>query len=398
MTKMVIIYDILAAVLAILVSLHYIPTTIDFRPATTSTDPSETMSAIVYHEHGDASVLRYESSYPRPIPRKGQYLIQAKASALNPVDFKMMRTVEVPQFLLPLPKIPGSDVAGIVVQVPSSNNNKFQVGDRVAAMMPILSGWGSHAEYVAVDESLMAKIGDNTDFETAAAHPLASLTVMQNFKALTLDSDTNEGNNPPKKLLVQAGAGGVGSFAIQWGKLLGMYVATTASAPKADFLKELGADLVIDYRTQNFEEICKDFDVILDPMSWLYEDRTFQGNVLKPTGHYLNIPSSSAGLLDGMEITNGFSTLKNYVKSKISNLVKPGSTPKYSLVSVSPNGEDLQQVMDLVGRGKVRAVIDRKYHLSEAAVAYKYLQGGHATGKVILQHGQQEMQENRRYV
>ena len=397
---MMIIYGILAAVVAVIFSIQMLPPTLDLRPATASTNPDETMAAIVYHEHGDVSVLRYEESHPKPVPRQNQYLIQVKASALNPVDFKMRRNVQIPQFLLPLPKIPGSDVSGIVVQAPSntskgsSNTNKFRVGDRVAAMMPVLSRWGSHADYVAVDERFMAKLGDHTDFESAAAYPLAALTVLQNFQALTRDTDddpaNNNSNNPPKKLLVHAGAGGVGSFAIQWGKLLGMYVATTASAPKADVLKELGADLVIDYYAQKFEQVCTNYDVVLDPMSWLYEDRTFEANVLKPTGHYLNIPSSDWGLKDGMEITNGVSTVKNYIISKLMNLVKPELILKYTLISVSPSGEDVQQVMNLVDSGKDRALIDRKFYLSDAMEAYKYLEAGHATGKVVLQHGSRE--------
>ena len=388
--------SILAAVIAVVVSLQMLPPTLDFRPATFST--TETMAAIVYQEHGDVSVMRYETSYPKPVPRehKNQYLVQVKASALNPVDFKMRRNFKVPQFLIPLPKIPGSDVAGIVVQVPANNknNNKFQVGDRVAAMMPILSQWGSHADYVAVEERNMAKMGDNTDFVSAAAYPLTALTVAQNFKTLgyTIEDDGNSNSKrPPKKLLVHAGAGGVGSFAVQFGKLKGMHVATTASAPKANLLKELGADLVIDYRTEHFEDICKDYDVVLDPMSWLYEDRTFENGVLKPTGHYLNIPSSDWGLKDGEELTNGFSTIKNYVRSKILNLIRPGSFPKYSARSVSPNGEDLQHVLDLVDSGKIRVLIDRTFPLTDAVEAYKYLEAGHATGKVVLEHGPREV-------
>lgn len=384
--------SILAAVIAVVVSLQLLPPTLDVRPATAS--KTETMAAIVYQEHGDVSVMRYETSYPKPVPRehKNQYLIQVKASALNPVDFKMRRNVKVPQFLIPLPKIPGSDVAGIVVQVPTNNNknsNKFQLGDRVAAMMPILSQWGSHAEYVAVEERNMAKMGDHTDFVSAAAYPLTALTVVQNFKTLgySQEDDESSSGTPPKKILVHAGAGGVGSFAIQFGKLKGMHVATTASAPKANLLKELGADLVIDYRTENFEDIIKGYDVVLDPMSWLYEDRTFENGVLKPTGHYLNIPSSDWGLKDGEEMTNGFSTIKNFVRSKLLNLVKPGSFPKYSARSVSPDGEDLQQVLDLVDSGKIRAIIDRTFPLSDAVEAYKYLEAGHATGKVVLEHG-----------
>lgn len=380
-----ILYGIFAAVLVAMVAFQFLSDTWDFKPA--KAHSTATMAAVVYREHGDPSVLRFETTFPRPVPRSNQYLIEVKASALNPVDFKMMRSRSVPQFLLPLPKVPGADLAGVIIEVPEGSSNKFKVGDRVAAMMPILSKWGSNADYAVVDERFLAKMGDNTDFDTAAAVPLAALTVYHKFQSLQQKDSENKG----KKLLVHAGAGGVGSFAIQWGKLLGMYVATTASAQKADILKELGADLVIDYKAQNFQDVCQDYDVVLDPMSWLYEEASL--SVLKPTGHYLNVPSSDWGLQNGKEITNGFLTFKNYVTSKVYNLLRPGSTPKYSLNSVSPNGEALQVIMDLLDKGTLRALVDRKFHLSDASEAYHYLEAGHATGKVVIQHGPKQSQE-----
>jgi alcohol dehydrogenase len=189
-----------------------------------------------------------------------------------------------------------------------------------------------------------------------------------------------------KKILIHAGAGGVGNFAIQYAKkVLGMYVATTASKPKEALLKELGADLVVDYKTEHFEDIVSDYDVVLDPMSWLYEERTLNSNVLKPTGYYLNVPSSDWSF-DGTEKTNGLNTYRNLVISKIKNLFQPGSMPKYSMVFVSPNGEDLQLVLDLIDNGTIKPIIDKKFHLSEAEQAHRYLEQGRATGKVVLYH------------
>jgi alcohol dehydrogenase len=350
--------------------------------------PSKTMSAIVYKEHGDPSVLQYDTRHPQPDPKANQYLIQVAASSLNSVDFKQRRNSLLPRFLIPFPKIPGADIAGVVVQVPTNGkSHKYNVGDRVAALIPYFGArWGALADYAAVEERYLAKLGDDTDFTSAASICLVGLTVLQNF-------DNVQGTAlHGKKLLVHAGAGGVGTFAIQWAKkVLGMYVATTASGPKGSFLMALGADRVIDYRIEDFVHILKDYDAVLDPMSWLYEDRSLK--VLKPTGHYFNVLSSDWGFEDGVEKGNGITTGINLITSKLRNFIQPGKIPKYSLVAVEPNGEQLQLILDAMESGKIRPVIDRIYHLSQAAEAYQYLEEGHVTGKVVLYHGDKKADE-----
>eukprot|EP00978_Attheya_sp_CCMP212_P037825 scaffold181730_cov45-Attheya_sp.AAC.3 len=258
------------------------------------------MKAIAYREHGNASVLQLYERVSRPkLWKDGQVLIRVMASSLNPCDFKLRRTPLPSLVWTPLPKIPGEDIAGIVVEVRHSrmssstssshnNNNVFRVGDRVAAMMPILgSRFGAHAEYAVVHESMIAKLppadeeGDHPkrtiSFVEAASLPLVSLTTLQAFSKLTQQqgSRSRRRTEGKTKILIHAGAGGVGTFAIQYAKkVLHMYVATTASIQKAHFLKELGADLVIDYRTTDFQSIIQDYDVVFDTMSWAYEDQT----------------------------------------------------------------------------------------------------------------------------
>lgn len=365
-----------------------IPDSLDMFPA--HQHPMENMKAVVYRQHGDASQLEY-TDVPRPVPQATQYLIKIEASALNPVDYKMRRNSKVPEFLIPLPKIPGADVAGVVLQTPCFKNPddcKFRVGDRVAALLPVLSHWGAHAELVAVEERFLAKMGDQTSFLEAASYPLAGLTVLQNMANL------EDKPQPNDKLLVHAGAGGVGTFAIQYAsKVLGMKVATTASAPKAELLKDLGADTVVDYRNQAFEEVLEGYDVVLDPMSWLYEERSLKTKVLKPTGHYLNVPSSDAAFVDGVERANGLKTYLNAATHSLRNWWSPGSTAKYGLVFVHPDGNDLQKVLDLMESGKIKAVIDKTYHVTQAQEAYRYLEEGHATGKVVLYHGEEQSPE-----
>jgi NADPH:quinone reductase-like Zn-dependent oxidoreductase len=148
---------------------------------------------------------------------------------------------------------------------------------------------------------------------------------------------------------------------------------------------------VIDYRNTAFEDVARDFDVVLDPMSWLYESRTLGTNkqLLKSGGHYLNIFSSDWSYHGG-ERGNGLTSLGNWMYDKIMHLLRPGTAPKYDVVFVSPNGKQLQTIVDLLENSTIRAVVDRKFHLSGAAEAYEYLEQGHATGKVIIYNNNEE--------
>lgn len=337
------------------------------------------MRAIIYSRHGNASELHLDMHHARPMVRENDVLIRIRASSINPCDFKFRRNAS-PKFMIPLPKIPGEDVAGDVVQLGSNVCDTFQVGDRVAAMLPSLgSPWGAAADYVAVDSSLVARIGPDMDYADAAAMPLVSLTAVQ---ALENMKDNSRG----KKILIHAGAGGVGSFGIQYAKhVLGMHVATTASAAKRQFLERLGADLVIDYHTTKFEEVIRDYDVVFDTMSWAYEGLTFKrgATVLKPDGHYLNI-MSSAWTFDGKEKSNGLLSIWNAIYHTLLHIFGLGRVPKYHVVVVKPRGDQLQYIFDLVEKQKIRPVVDRQYDLKDARSAYEYLEEGHAKGKVIL--------------
>lgn len=381
----------IAIVFIIAFSIHVInqniPTSFDAWPAKPSLS-GQTMKAIVYSETGGD--LRFVDDHPRPSIRPNQVLIKVRFSAINPCDFKFRRNW-VPSFIIPKPKIPGEDLSGIVVQVGSdvvvdddntNNPSSFlQVGDRVAAMMPILGArWGALAEYVAVDASLVAKVGNRTTLQQAAALPLVALTTVQALA--NLDPKYRQ------SILIQAGAGGVGSFAIQYARnVLKMErIATTASAGKADLLKDLGADQVIDYRADSFEDFVQGYDAVLDTMSWAYEERTLTKGVLKRRGHYLNVLSSDWLVHNGRERSNGIRSIANYIYSKVRNMILPGHVPRYDLITVNPNGVQLQAILDLVENGTIRSVIDRTFPLNAANEALSYLEQGGATGKVVLDH------------
>ena len=185
--------------------------------------------------------------------------------------------------------------------------------------------------------------------------------------------------------MIHVGAGGVGTFAIQYAKhVLGMYVATTASKEKTNLLQSLGADLVIDYTSQDFTSLLQDYDVVLDPMSYLYERKSLQ--CLTRSGHYLNILSSGWSLRNGKEQGLGIITIWNLIKHKLVNFIAPGRICKYDLAFVEPNGSQLKVALELVGSGTIRPVIDKVYSLSDVGNAHDYLETGHATGKVVIEH------------
>jgi alcohol dehydrogenase len=364
-----------------------IPRSLEWRPSPPS--DSATMKAVLYTEHGDTSVLRVHQDAPQPQLQPHQILVHVYASSINPCDYKYRRN-EVPSWVVPKPKIPGADVAGVVVAVGSGVDvervRPFRVGDRVAAMLPLLhSRWGAAASYVAVDANLVAHVGPRVSLRDAAALPLVALTTLQALESVTVSQSPTEA--PRKRtILVQAGAGGVGSFAIQYAKhVLQMRVIATASSEKAEFLRSIGCDQVVDYRNEPFEEVVHNVDVVLDPVSWLYEDRTLASEVLRPGGHYLNIVGSDWAF-SGTEQGNGPRSLWNWIKAKTFGPFK------YSFVVVEPNGIQLQAVMDLLESATIRAVVDRTFALDDVREAYEYLEKGHATGKVVLVHEKEEVE------
>jgi alcohol dehydrogenase len=371
------VFVVIAAVAVVAIRRLPVPVFWDSPAAVASS--KETMAAVAYNKHGDAFVLKLNSHFPRPIPQDDQVLVEVYATSVNPVDYKFRRSW-MPSTLIPKPKIPGADVAGVVVEL-GSNITKFKIGDRCAAFLPLLgSQWGSSAEFVAVRESHLSLIPESVSFIKAAALPLVALTVIQSFHHL--DTASTKG----KSILIQAGAGGVGTFAIQYAKnILEMNVSTTTSQPKFKLVKALGADHVIDYHTQDFSEIVTDYDVVLDPMSWKYEHLTLnQGkNVLKKNGHYLNVLSSE--VVNGREKTLGFTTLYNLLRHTIMNIIYPDTLPKYSLIGVKPDGDGLRKVFDLVEHGTITSVIDPQiFDLYELSDAHMYLERHYATGKVVV--------------
>ncbi len=237
------------------------------------------MTAAIYHQHGDESVIEITNQMMRPSPGEDELLLKVLSCGINPVDVKL-RENQLPEWFIPLPKIIGSDMCGVVVQLGKNVGEDYRVGDRVIAMMPhICSGWGSAAEFATVHKTIAAKAPSNISHIGAGSLPLVGLTVLQGFQQFVA---SHPDDTAGRRVLIQAGAGGLGSFAVQYCKNeLGMRVYATCSEQNMDFVRSLGADEVINYATTRFEDMCEGMDVVFDPMAYMYEDRTFRSHVLE---------------------------------------------------------------------------------------------------------------------
>lgn len=253
---------IILVVVIIPVYVYHILPSFGFDVDPARADPIARMNAIVYHTHGGSDVLEFKE-IPRPNPHGKYVQIKVFAASLNPCDYKMRRN-EVPSLVIPLPKTPGGDIAGVVDYAPPGS--AYSIGDRVVAMIPLVgTRWGGYGEYYAAKESHIARIPDNISFEQAASFPLVALTTLKGLEDIQ--------NASSKSILIHAGSGGVGTFAVQWAKkVLGMKtVAATCSERNAKTVMELGADIVVDYRKDDFTTIIKNYDIVFDPMSYQYE-------------------------------------------------------------------------------------------------------------------------------
>ena len=343
------------------------------------------MPAVAYRQHGSADVLEYHPDYKKPVREPGQTLVRLHAAAINPVDFKM-REHRIPTIIFPLPKIPGTDIAGEVID--TDPDSGFVVGDQVFGMMPLLgTPWGACAKYVSVAHRFLAKAPKSIDPIGAASLPLVSLTVIQGLsQAIGRTKDLIEG----KRILIQAGSGGIGTFAIQYcSRVLGMQVATTCSPGNMDLVRSLGAEIAIDYHSERFEQQIRDYDFVFDPLGHRYADRTLNSRVLRRGGHYIHVagsdwPPKNPGrfIPEAAPLRLASNLFRQFWRNTTTHL-GVGKT-YYHLIFVHPNGRILQDVARLVDQDKIMPIIDRTFPLPQTAAAQEYLEKGHARGKVVI--------------
>ncbi|CAE8657260.1 unnamed protein product [Polarella glacialis] len=376
------------AVLAILGYEVWTITSSSFKHAAAEEDLGTTMRAAQFDKVGDASVIQLVD-IPRPkCCDATQVLVRVVSGGLNPVDFKQRRNPNPPQ-LRPLPSVSGFDFAGHVEQL-GAEVRGFKSSDAVFGMLPLLGQrWGAFQEYVVVDYKIIAHAPRSMPLHEAAGLPLVGLTVIQAL-APVLDTWQRLGTNSSgKAILIHAGAGGVGSFAIQYCKhVLGMYVTTTASSGKNELVLSLGADVVVDYRKTQFEEVVHSQDVVLDTVTHEYEARTFaKPTVLKQNGegHYIHVLSTDwqPNSRETSPLSIFAPLLKKWGYSLIASILKRGVY--YHCNPVSPDGIGMQRIAAVVDQGKVRPVTDKTFPLRDTAAAHAYLEQGRVSGKVLIE-------------
>ncbi|WP_411152485.1 NADP-dependent oxidoreductase [Streptomyces sp. A30] len=310
---------------------------------------TDTMRAISQDTHGGPEVLK-EVALPRPVPGPSQILVAVRAAGVNPTDW-VHRAYGV--FVDRLPLVLGWDVSGVVEAV-GFGVTIFKPGDEVFGMLPYPYGVGSHAEYVTAPARVFAHKPAGIDHVQAGALPLAALTA---YQALVDTADVR----PGQRVLIHAAAGGVGHLAVQIAKSRGAYVIGTASAPKHDFLRSLGADEVIDYRTADFAETMTDIDVVLDPLSG--ETRARSLDVLRPGGVLVS-------LLPGGDPAEAVKAAELGVRVET--------------ILVEADHAGMKAIADLVEAGALRAHIETTFPLAEAAKAHALGETGRTTGKIVL--------------
>ncbi len=301
------------------------------------------MKAIRIHEFGGPEVLKYED-VPEPKPGSGEIRIRVIAAGVNPVDWKVRRG----GMNLPLPMIMGIDVAG-VVDVLAADVNAFQPGDQVFAKVSL--GPGGYAEYTVTNASQAALKPRSIGFIEAAAIPTAGLTAWQSLFDIA-------GLAKGQSVLIHGAAGGVGSFAVQFAKWKGAHVIGTASAGNAQFLKSIGADVVIDSKTQRFEDVAHNIDVVLDTIGGDTFERSW--GVLKPGGFLV---TTVANVPEGAAEAHG-------VRAK-------------RIVSQA-DGRELAQIAAVIDEGYIKPMVTTVLPLSEARKAQEMSESRHTRGKIVL--------------
>ena len=319
------------------------------------------MKAVVYRCYGSPDVVRYEE-VAKPTPADTELLVKVHVASVNPLDWHYMQGTP---YLVRVstgfgkPESPrlGVDFAGTVEAV-GSKVTRFKPGDEIFG-----GQIGAFADYVLVPEkeSIALKPAAVT-FEQAASAPIAGITALQALRGRI---------HAGQKVLINGASGGVGTFAVQIAKSMGAEVTGVCSTRNLELVRSIGADHVIDYTREDFTRGPERYDLIVDNVAThsLLEYR----RVLKPQGIYLQIGSLDFG--------NWFAFFKTPLESK---LLSPFVTQKFSLMGASLTKEDLANLGELMASGKVTPVIDRRYKMSQAAEALRYLEAGHARGKVVL--------------
>ncbi|HEY2138759.1 MAG TPA: NAD(P)-dependent alcohol dehydrogenase, partial [Chthoniobacterales bacterium] len=326
------------------------------------------MKAYVYYEFGSPDVLRLEE-IAKPVPNDNQLLIKVHAVSVNPLDWHYMEGTpylgRLPEFGLLKPRVKqlGVDYAGTVEAV-GKDVTQFKPGDEVYG-----NRFGAFAEYIVATDKGLALKPSNLTFEQAASVPVAAVTALQAIR--------DKGKiQPGQKILINGASGGVGTFAVQIAKSFGADVTGVCSGKNADMVRSIGADRVIDYTKEDFTEGAQRYDLIVDNVGnhSLLECR----RVLTANGKIIII--GGGGINDGRWTGPLIAFMKGL-------MLKPFVTQEMGMMLAEMNHKDLTILGDLMQSGKVKPVIDRTYPFNQLPEALRYLEGGHARGKVVITVG-----------
>ncbi|MEG9550427.1 MULTISPECIES: NADP-dependent oxidoreductase [Streptomyces griseus group] len=331
------------------------------------------MKAFLIERYGDRAGVR-AGEVPDPEVGADDVLVKIHAASVNPLDLKL-RDGAFKAFLpYRLPLVLGNDLAGTVVRVGPAVT-RFAVGDEIYAR-PDKDRIGTFAELIAVHQDDVAIKPATLTMEEAASLPLVALTAWQ---ALVERAQVQ----PGQKVLIHAGAGGLGTIAVQLARALGAHVAATASTAKADLVKELGADVVVDYRKQDFETVLDGYDVVLDSLGG--ENLAKSLRVLKPGGKAIGV----AGPPDAAFARElGLNPILRIVMSALSFTTRRRAKRRgvtYSFLFMKAGGGTLREFARLVDAGKIRPVVDRVFPFDQTPKAMEYVEKGRAkAGKVVI--------------
>jgi alcohol dehydrogenase len=331
------------------------------------------MKAFVLTRYGRNEPVR-SVEVPEPEMRSDDVLIQVHAASVNPVDFKIRNGELKPLLPYKLPLIMGSDLAGVVISA-GPDVEAIKAGDEVYARVD-KDRIGTFAEMAAVSEHAVAKKPRTLDMVHAASVPLVGLTAWQ---ALVEKAQLQTGQT----VLIHAGSGGVGTIAIQLAKHLGATVATTTSTVNVDWVKRLGADVVIDYTKDEFETIVRDYDVVLDTLGGEMLEKSLQ--VVRPGGKVISVagpPEPDFAREYGLNwfLIQAIRALSFRIRRKAKR-----RKVSYSFLFMKPSGSQLRELGTLIDSGAIRPVVDRIFPFPSTPEALDYVEKGHAKGKVVVQ-------------
>lgn len=329
------------------------------------------MKAATIHRYGSPDVLTLEQ-VPRPVIGSRDVLIQVHATSINPVDWKIRSGNQRAIIHYKLPWILGMDVSGVVVEV-GSQVKQFRPGDEVYSS-PTHKRLGTYAQYVAIDEHAVAHKPKNLTHEEAASLPLVGLTA---WEALVTRGRLQSG----QQVLIQAGSGGVGSFAIQLAKHLGASVISTCSSRNVQLVRDLGADQVIDYTQQNFWDVLRNIDLVVDVLGG--KDLLRSRQVVRRGGRISMVTASLPKHTQRWGVPLGFLvTVWEILSFVLWSRLRYGIS--VSLIVRPPSGAILREITNLVEAGAIRPLVDRVFPLEEIVAAHEYSESGRVRGKIVV--------------